>query len=308
MNRLENALQFLKLGISVIPLLHRNKKPDAALIGGGWEKYTTILSTNEEVYAWLASDWCNYGVICGWSNLVVLDFDSLDYFGLWHLWARAAGLARVVETSFKVLTARGVHVYLRTHDAAANEKRVGIDVQAQHKFVVGPGCTHATGTQYVPVGALRLVQVESVESVLPIELFPSVRPDASCGQTGASWNPLSTDDRLKSATNNTEYDPFQMAMFAGGADLISTVKSRVRIETLFTDVQKTSRDGRWLVTLCPFHDDHNPSMWIDAQRQICGCATCGMRPMDAVNLYARMHNLSDADAVRVMAQELGVWG
>lgn len=306
MNRLEYAKEFIKSGISIIPLHHRSKAPMLRT----WEPYTTILSTCTELHKWLASGWNNYGVICGWGNLVVLDFDNLQWFALWRIWAASVGLGRIVETSFKVLTARGVHVYLRTQAPATNEKRAGIDVQAQRRFVVGPGCTHASGTQYVAVGGFRLVEVPDVATVLPVELFPSVRPGASCGHLEASWGALSADDGLKSATNHTEYqyDPWQSAMFTTDTDLIGAVKSRVRIETLFTDARRTSADGRWLACKCLFHADANPSAWIDVRRQLYGCTVCGFKPMDAINLYARVHNLDDAAAVRAMAQELGVWG
>jgi hypothetical protein len=304
--KLDFAQQFLQLGISCIPLLHRNKKPDAALIGGGWEKYTSILSTSQELVQWLATGWNNYGVICGHQNLVVLDFDNIDYFNLWQLWCSSLWV-NIAEVAFKVRTARGMHVYLQTIEPACNEKRTGIDVQAQRKFVVGPGCTHPTGTQYVPVGELQLVQVESIAQVLPLEFFPKIVPEPSCGHLGASWNPLPTDDGLKSATNNTEYDAWQSAMFVSDTDLIGAVKQRVRIETLFPDALPSGGNGKWLKTKCLFHDDTNPSAWIDTRRQLYGCTVCGFKPMDAINLYARMHALSESDAVRAMAREVGVW-
>jgi len=82
----------------------------------------------------------------------------------------------------------------------------------------------------------------------------------------------------------------------------------VRIENMITGAQRTSADSRWYVALCPFHDDHNPSMWIDTRRQLCGCNTCSMKPMDSINLYARMHNLNESVAVSQLAKEIGVWG
>jgi hypothetical protein len=65
--------------------------------------------------------------------------------------------------------------------------------------------------------------------------------------------------------------------------------------------------GGWL------HGAHSttirkPSFWIDTRRQLCGCQVCGMKPMDAVNLYARMHNMSESASVSAMAKEVGVWG
>jgi DNA primase len=102
-------------------------------------------------------------------------------------------------------------------------------------------------------------------------------------------------------------DPFALASAVSDVDLITKVKASVRIESLFGNVHRTSTDGRWFAAICPFHDDHNPSLWIDARRQLCGCNVCGMKPMDAVNLYARMHNVSESVAVGELAREVGIW-
>lgn len=299
MTKLQYALNFLKNNISIIPLYHRNKKPDVSLIGGTWEQYCTTPNTEYELICWLASGWLNYGVVCGWNNLVVIDFDSIEFFNIWKLWSKSNNTQYVVDTAFKVRTSRGIHIYVTTVAPVCNDKRRGIDVQAQRKFVVGPGCTHPNGTQYVGMGEMIFPTVENIESILPLDLFPRVVRDAAVG----------TMEPIEIYSNNTEYsyDPFQQAMFSDHLDLITKVKRAVRIENMFADVRKTSNDGRWLVTLCPFHNDHNPSFWIDTKRQICGCATCLMKPMDVINLYSRMHNISDSNAVSALAKEIGIW-
>jgi hypothetical protein len=263
-----------------------------------WEPLTKRLPTDTEYLAWFSTDWNNYAVICGWQNLVVLDFDTFEWFDLWKLYMAATGMTGIFEKSFKVITSHGVHVYLRTVEKACNEKRIsrsgGIDVQAQSKCVVGPGCVHPSGTQYVAIGELRLIEVESVEQVLPAAYFPHVAHEPVV-YSGAP---------VEFASNNTEYlsDPLQDTR-----DLISKVKSSVRIENLFTGVQRSSTDGQWLKARCLFHDDHHQSAWIDTVRQLAGCQVCGMRPMDSINLYARMHNISDRAAVSALAEEIGIW-
>lgn len=297
MTKLEHALEFLKNKIAIIPIYHRNKKPDTSLIGGTWEQYCTTTNTEYELISWLASGWLNYGVVCGWNNLVVIDFDSMEFFNIWKLWSTSNDTQYVVDTAFKVRTSRGIHVYVTTAEPVCNEKRIGIDVQAQRKFVVGPGSTHPNGTQYVGVGEMVFPVVENIESILPLELFPRVTREHVIGSM-----PI-----VEMQHNNTEYDAFQMAMFSDHLDLISRVKQSVRIETMFADVRPTSNDGRWFVTLCPFHSDTNPSFWIDTKRQICGCAACLFKPMDSINLYSKMHNISNSDAVIALAHELGIW-
>ena len=306
MTKLDQAKTFLSMGIGIIPLFHRGKKPEASLIGGTWEQYSVSLPSVCDLSNWLVADWRNYGVVAGWNNLVVIDFDSMDYFNVWKLWAADRGeyINSVIEKSFKVKTSRGIHVYVSTLEPAVNDKRIskkgGIDIQAHRKFVVGPGSTHPSGYVYEAQGEMVFpIVFDGIESILPIDLFPHVTAEVETGTMPA----------VEITHNNTEYNAFESASFAGdGVDLITKVKSMVRIENMITGARRTSTDSRWYVALCPFHADHNPSMWIDTRRQLCGCNTCGMKPMDVINLYSRMHNLNESLAVTELARAVGVWG
>ena len=166
MTKLQHAINFLKMGISLIPLSHRSKLPEDSLTGGTWSQYFTQSNTEYQLALWLSSGWLNYGVVCGWRNLVVIDFDLMEYYNIWKLYIGA-----LADTAFKVRTSRGIHVYVTTSAPVCNDKRRGIDVQAQRKFVVGPGCVHPNGTQYVPVGEMVFSMVADIESILPLDLF-----------------------------------------------------------------------------------------------------------------------------------------
>jgi len=300
MTKLQHALEFLKMGISLIPLGHRSKLPEDSLTGGTWSQYFTQVNTEYELVNWLGSGWLNYGVVCGWRNLVVIDFDSMEFFDIWKLWSESNDTEYVCDTAFKVRTSRGMHVYVMTSVPACNDKRRGIDVQAQRKFVVGPGCVHPNNTQYQAVGEMIFPVVDDIESILPLDLFPRVTRDVAVGAM----------EPTQITHTNTEYsyDPYQAAMFDNSEDLITKVKRATRIENFFANVRRTSADSRWLVTKCLFHDDNNPSAWIDTRRQLYGCNVCNFKPLDVINLYARMHNLNDSAAVTALANEIGIWG
>ena len=296
MTKLQNALEFLKSGISVIPLHHRSKEPMIKT----WKPYEQQANTEYELIRWFSSNWLNYGVVCGWKNLMVIDFDDTTAFEIWFDYFLLLNKHETIyPMPYIVRTSRGAHVYLSMPGGErANEKRRGVDLKF-HGYVVGPGSVHPNGTQYAAVGEFRLVEVYSLDTILPLELFPRVAP--ACGQTELFQEPA------KIAQQHTEYEPYQSAMFSDASDLISKVKSRVRIENFFSTTYKTSSDGRWLSTLCLFHDDKHPSMWLDTKLQICGCNTCGFKPLDVINLYSRIHNLSNSDAITALAKECGVW-
>lgn len=293
MTKLDYIRAFASLGIACIPLYHRSKEP----VLSSWREFQNRLPQDTEYLSWFASDWNNYAVVCGWNNLVVVDFDSIFYFDLWREWHCAHQATQYVSSGFQVRTRNGMHVYLRTEQAECNDKRIarsgGIDVQAQGKYVVGPMCVHPTGHVYEPRGEFVFPVVESVESVLPLDLFPRVAHEPAQYRGG----PV--------ALTHTEYlgDPLAFSTL----DLISKVKALAHVEDFYPQKVQSDATGRWYKALCIFHDDHHYSAWIDVSRQLAGCQVCGMRPMDAINLYSRTRGMSESAAVRAMAEELGVW-
>lgn len=303
LQKLEHAKRFLNAGIAVIPLMHRGKNPESSMTGGAWEQYKEHLPTEYDLLRWLGSGWQNYGVVMGWDNLACIDFDNAAQYDLWLQYydQYLVRIYELTESPYTVRSARGAHVYIRLYGDYINQRRVGVDVKV-HGYVVGAGSTHPSGAVYTAVHEkFHFPQVFDLDTWLPPELFPKLQNEPVLGHIEAL--PMVFDK-----PSNVTYDPFAQATRARDIDLLSIVKSSVRIETVFSDAVRTSADGRWWAARCPFHDDERPSFWIDARRQLCGCQVCGMKPMDAVNLYARMHNMSDKDAVSAMAREVRVWG
>lgn len=74
MDLLNNALEYLKSGLSIAPTKNNQKNP--ALIS--WTKYQTVKPTVEEVTQWFSDkDVTGIGVFCGEvSNLIIVDDDS----------------------------------------------------------------------------------------------------------------------------------------------------------------------------------------------------------------------------------------
>lgn len=308
MNKLEAALQFRAMGIATIPLRHRGKEPESGMMGGTWEQYRHQLPTEYQIRNWLFSDWQNYGVIAGWNNLAIIDIDNPDALAVWRdYFAMINKHVEIVPQPYMVRTRRGAHIYIRLFGNYNNQKRQGVDVKI-HGYVVGPWSTHPSGAVYTPITTeYQFPEVFDLDTLLPTELFPHV---------AAPVEPVAMPQMAFTLQSSPQedYDPFKIASQAAtgstqsDVDLITRVKSLVRIETLFSDAFPTSGDRRWMACKCPFHDDNKPSFWIDTARQLCGCQVCAMPPMDAINLYARMHNMDVSASVSAMAKEVGVWG
>ncbi len=63
--------------------------------------------------------------------------------------------------------------------------------------------------------------------------------------------------------------------------------------------------GKEFVGLCPFHDDHNPSMFVSPQKQIYKCFTCGSGG-DVFSFVMNYHKLSFPEAIRFLGERAGI--
>ena len=83
------------------------------------------------------------------------------------------------------------------------------------------------------------------------------------------------------------------------------IKQQLRVEDFFPSAIESGGNGRWKLARCPFHDDHNPSFWIDTKQQLCGCHSgCTPLPLDVIGLYARLHGIDNTAAIKEMARHL----
>lgn len=63
--------------------------------------------------------------------------------------------------------------------------------------------------------------------------------------------------------------------------------------------------GREYVGLCPFHDDHTPSMYVVPSKQIFNCFVCGAAG-DVFSFVMRMHKMEFPEALRFLAERAGI--
>lgn len=295
---LERTYEFLNNGIGIIPITFRDKRPDFTLLKDGnsssWEKYKTSLPNTELLDVWFTHGFHNYGVITGWSNLVVLDFDNYTEWIRWRMWASSKETAaHVANHAYQVKTARGVHVYIRINNQERARKIQNIDIKSMGGYVLGAGSVHPSGAVYTALReTLYFPLVNILSDVLPAALLihdTSITP------------------------HNTQYaaniaDPWETASHPKvyTDDLVKKIRKTVRIESFFPNAVSTSANSRWLMTVCPFHDDKNPSFWLDTQRQICGCHTkCTDKPLDVINLFSKLYSVNNTEAIWALAKMLG---
>lgn len=303
MSLLEQAQAWIAQGIAVIPLSYRAKQPAGAALryvgsvdAGGratWEPYKTRLPELRELWPWFASRYRrNIGIVTGWQDLSVLDFDQINEWISWGLWAtEQGGAALAAFDSYTVLTARGAHVYLRCQGVKAYSLAGVLDVKAGGGYVVGAGSVHPDGTIYRAIEASSpIVQIPSLRTVLPEGLLPPPTEQVR-GHTPACPPRHTALD-----------DPWEAAERAGcrlrSRTLIATAKRACQLEDLLGELVATGRG--FYLTRCPLHDDQHPSLWVHPERGLCGCyAGCnGGRPMDVINLAAQLWGCEPGEAAQ----------
>ena len=103
---------------------------------------------------------------------------------------------------------------------------------------------------------------------------------------------------------------FQETRVPSGAlsdDFKELVRSRTDIVQLVGErvALQSRRGGRELVGLCPFHDDHDPSLRVDAERQSYKCWACG-EGGDCFAFVQKIENVEFRDALELLATHAGL--
>ena len=233
-----------------------------------WKAYQTQLPTENEIKSWFGVK-RNLAIVTGWRNLVVVDFDTFE----------AYNEAMPPET-YSVVTRRGIHCYYYVEETINGRKLPEIDIKAGGGYVLVPPSVHPSGVPYVALDpSAEILSVGSLDEILDVPKLPL---------TNTEWN----------GTDKSKVDIWY------NADLVGAIKTRYEICDMVSIVKSSGRG--WFMARCPFHEDNNPSFWIDSNRGICGCfSDCTDRPMDVIDLYARLRGVSNEEAIYEMGQQIG---
>lgn len=93
---------------------------------------------------------------------------------------------------------------------------------------------------------------------------------------------------------------------SGSTDLIiRQIKETVDIVSLVGQYLQIHRVGSKFKALCPFHDDKNPSLEINPQRQSYKCWSCGAGG-DCIEFVKQYERVEFPEAIRLLADRLGI--
>jgi len=231
-----------------------------------WREFQKRLPTESEIKSWFSVK-RNLAIVTGWRNLVVVDFDDFQAFNDWQIKSN-------LPATYSVLTARGVHCYYFLENPINGFALPGIDVKAGGGYVLVPPSVHPSGVSYVPL--------DKSAPILSVDVIGDILDVPAGAQTVTKPKPIRGN---------------------GWGDLVSRVKKSYPILDFFPNVKKSGNG--WYVTKCPYHDDRNPSFWIDAKRGLCGCfAGCTKLPWDVIDLWAVENDLSIEEAIADMQDRM----
>ena len=260
------ALRWLLAGIAPIPVRAGGKD---ALIR--WRRFQTELPSAADVRAWWRR-WpdASVAIVCGWRGLVVLDFDEFSAYLRWR--------ANCDLQTREVRTVRGRHVYFFTDDPVSCDAPGWCELRGPGRYVLVPPSIHPSGARYEVSRAAPIAHVGSLAEVLPAGAIGARRESYKIpGLPGV---------------------PGALAEVKASASLLNTVGAIVRLRS------SDGGQGRWWIGLCPFHDDHHPSLWIDVARGRWGChkPECkAHRSGDVLDFAAMLRGVTVAVAARDLA-------
>lgn len=86
---------------------------------------------------------------------------------------------------------------------------------------------------------------------------------------------------------------------------IIEIRQKSDIVDIIGEYLPLEQKGKNYFALCPFHDDHNPSMSISREKQIYKCFVCGASG-NVFNFLMDYENISFVEAVKIVANKVNI--
>lgn len=86
---------------------------------------------------------------------------------------------------------------------------------------------------------------------------------------------------------------------------IISIQKKINIVDVIRDYIPLTKRGKNYFGICPFHDDHNPSMSVSPERQMYNCFVCG-EAGNVFNFVKNYKHISYYDAVKEVASKAGI--
>lgn len=88
-------------------------------------------------------------------------------------------------------------------------------------------------------------------------------------------------------------------------DEINKIRSSASIVDVISSYIPLTQRGKNYFGVCPFHEDHSPSMSVSEEKQIYKCFSCGATG-NVFTFVENFLNVSFAEAVEIIAKTVGI--
>ena len=88
-------------------------------------------------------------------------------------------------------------------------------------------------------------------------------------------------------------------------DLVNEIRSKLDIVNVISSYISLEKKGRNYFGLCPFHDDHTPSLSVSPDKQIYKCFVCG-ESGNVFNFVMNYEHISFQEALQTLASQAGI--
>jgi hypothetical protein len=267
--RLRAAFFWLSLAVEVLPL-----KPRSKHLQPGYGPRKARIADPAFARKWFLNTNANLGVLLGGtSGLLVADWDDEQTYLLWR-----SSLGATVDTLIE-RTARGYHAFFFGRDLPSASHN-HCEFKSTGVCMVAPSC-HPSGFVY---RVIDHAPIASVDALIARRLFPFL-----------SGSPLQKSPKPE--------NPFPSAR-----GLIARIKAARSTldEMIAAGITLHPAGPNTLVGLCPFHDDHSPSLWLYPQSNLWGCnrPDCpASGTHDVINFRALICGISNRAAITLLADE-----
>jgi hypothetical protein len=242
-------------------------QPNSKKIVPGFGLYQDKITNPERVYQWFSERSLSNLAVCGTQTSLILDFDDPDLYKFW------AGKFPNESRTYTEQTPRGgYHVF--AHTWGRDLKGVILIKGVELKRVVAVSPSRVDNKPYIR-GAGDLLDLDATLVLSPLLQAPIISRSSR-----VDIHAKGNLQKIKSAFSCLA--------------LLQAAKPDLKIP-------RSSK--RFITVPCPFHDDKEPSFWIDTDRNLWGCHACNTRG-DVINLYARLKNITNNEAIRAMGETL----
>ena len=263
----ENTKEQIALGWLKHDFLLLPVQPNSKRLVPGFGIYQDKIGTPERVSQWFGKKSLANLAVCGTQTSLILDFDDADLYKSW-----ASKFPNEARTYTEQTPGGGYHVFAHAWGELLKGVTLIKGVELKRVVLIYPSVID--NKQYIR-GEGELLKVDAEILLSPLSETPITRNAPRVGVHDKSYL-----QKIKSAFSCL--------------DLIQSANPKIKVY---------GSSKRFVSLPCPFHDDKEPSFWIDTERNLWGCHACGVRG-DVINLYARLKGITNKEAIFEMGKTL----